>query len=43
VTEDDDLVVARWPQDSSVELANESLGELKVMRGTSDEILLIQR
>jgi hypothetical protein len=43
VAKDDDLAVTGWPQDSTVELTKGSLGKLKVMRSSSDEILLIRR
>jgi hypothetical protein len=41
VAGDDDLAVVGWPQDSAIEFTKESLGELKVTRSSSDEILLI--
>jgi hypothetical protein len=41
VAEDDDLAITERPQGSVVELTKESLGELKVAIGSSNDILLI--
>jgi hypothetical protein len=41
VTEDDDFVIAGWPMEPTVEVDEESFGELLVLRSVNDEIFLI--
>jgi hypothetical protein len=43
VAQDDDLTVARWPKDVTVEVTKKSSGELLIPRDISDETFLIKR
>jgi hypothetical protein len=43
VTEDDDLAVAEWPQEITVELTEEALSELEVTSNIMDVFFPIQR